>query len=32
METRRILIINGHPDAAPARLCAAMAEAYARAA
>lgn len=30
METRRILIINGHPDAAPTRLCAAMAEAYAR--
>ena len=30
METRRILIINGHPDAAPARLCAGLAEAYAR--
>ncbi|WGM39352.1 NAD(P)H-dependent oxidoreductase [Caulobacter sp. NIBR1757] len=30
MESRRILIINGHPDAAPTRLCAALAEAYAR--
>lgn len=30
MEARRILIINGHPDAAPTRLCAALAEAYAR--
>ena len=30
METRRILVINGHPDAAPTRLCAAMADAYAR--
>ena len=28
METRRILIINGHPDASPSRLCAALAEAY----
>lgn len=30
METRRILIINGHPDAAPTRFCAALAEAYAK--
>jgi putative NADPH-quinone reductase len=30
MESRRILIINGHPDASPARLCAALAEAYER--
>lgn len=26
---RRVLIINGHPDASPARLCAALCEAYA---
>lgn len=26
---RQILVINGHPDAAPARLCAALAAAYA---
>lgn len=26
---RRILIINGHPDAAPERLCAALCDAYA---
>jgi len=26
---RRVLIINGHPDASPGRLCAALADAYA---
>lgn len=26
--TRKILIINGHPDASPSRLCAALADAY----
>jgi putative NADPH-quinone reductase len=30
VDTRRILIINGHPDAAPSRLCAALSEAYAK--
>ena len=30
--SRRILIINGHPDPAPERFCAALAEAYAGAA
>ena len=30
METRRILLINGHPDASPSRLCAALSEAYAK--
>lgn len=29
MTPRRILIINGHPDARPERLCAALAAAYA---
>ena len=28
--TKRILIINGHPDPSPAHLCAALADAYAR--
>jgi putative NADPH-quinone reductase len=27
---RRVLVINGHPDGDPARLCAALAEAYAQ--
>lgn len=30
--SKRILVINGHPDPSPQRLCAALAEAYARAA
>jgi hypothetical protein len=30
--TRRILIINGHPDPSPQRLCAALTGALARAA
>jgi len=30
MEPRRILIINGHPDPSSDRLCAALAEAYAK--
>jgi putative NADPH-quinone reductase len=29
---RRILVINGHPDPSPERLCGALADAYARAA
>ncbi|HWA60997.1 MAG TPA: hypothetical protein VG939_06460 [Caulobacteraceae bacterium] len=29
---RRILIVNGHPDPAPERLCAALASAYGEAA